>query len=80
MPIDTGYDLPKIRKTGAGYEPNVAGTNHSYSHEMLSGVLLLATFSRCSRAMLLRQYAYQDRRIRSLPQQRTASQPSFARG
>src|SRR5262249_11495943 len=80
IPVDTGYDMPKIRKTGAGHEPDVAGTNHCYSHEMLSGVLALETFSTRSRAILLRQQGSRDRRIRSLPSATNGKPTSFARG
>jgi hypothetical protein len=38
IPIDTGYDVPEIGKTGAGHEPDVAGTDHCYSHEVLPEV------------------------------------------
>src|SRR5262245_7730326 len=64
IPIDTGYDVPKIRKACAGHEPDVAGTHHCYSHEMLSGVLPLATFSTRSRTIFLRRYGSRDRRLR----------------
>src|SRR5262249_24003095 len=64
IPIDTDYDVPKIRKACAGHEPDVAGTHHCYSHEMLSGVLPLATFSTRSRTIFLRRYGSRDRRLR----------------
>src|SRR5262249_32845191 len=80
IPVDTGYDVPKIRKTGPGHEPDVASTNHRYSHEMLSAVLPLATFSTGSRTVLLRQYGSRDRRIRSLPSATNCKPTSFARG
>src|SRR5262245_64776694 len=79
MPVDTGYDVPKIRKTGAGHEPDVASTNHRYSHEMLSGVLPLATFSTGSRTVLLRQYGSRARRIRSLPSATNCKTTSLAK-
>src|SRR5262249_44288200 len=48
--IDTGYDVPEIRKTGVGHEPDVTATDHCYSNEMLPGGLPLATFSTRSNA------------------------------
>src|SRR5215472_6625574 len=64
IPIDTVYDVPEIRKTGTGHEPDVTGTDHCYSHEVLPGVLLLATFCTRSNANFLRRYGSRDRRIR----------------
>src|SRR5215813_14634273 len=64
IPIDTGYVVPEIGKTSAGHEPDVAGTDHCYSHEVLPGVLPLAGFCTRSNANFLRRYGSQDRRIR----------------
>ena len=78
IPIDTGYEVPEIRKTGAGHEPDVAGTDHCYSHEMLPGGLPLATFCTRSNANFLRRYGARDRRIRSLPSATNCKPTSFA--
>src|SRR5262249_865063 len=75
IPIDTDYDVPKIRKACAGHEPDVAGTHHCYSHEMLSGVLPLATFSTRSRTIFLRRYGSETAASADSLQQGT----SFAR-
>src|SRR5207237_10302910 len=61
IPIDTGYEVPEIRKTGAGHEPDVAGTDHCYSHEMLSVDFQLASFLTCSKAYFIRCLGVRDR-------------------
>src|SRR5262249_28222421 len=64
IPIDTGYVVPEIGKTSAGHEPDVAGTDHCYSHEVLPGVLPLAGFCTRSNPNFLRRYGSRDCRIR----------------